>query len=71
LFHIHWREAAEFRSDGVLRVKGDVNEDTWVAVGNVCQNGNAVYFDKDSHSELQAAKFVVAAVVVAEKLYSN
>jgi hypothetical protein len=48
-------------------VKGDVN-DIWVVVENVCQSGNAVYFDTDSHSELiQAAKFVA----VAEKLYSH
>jgi hypothetical protein len=59
---VHWREAAELHSGGVLRVKADGDEDVWVVVENVCQNGNAVYFDKGSHSELiQAAKFVAVA----------
>lgn len=43
-------------------MKADGDEDVGVVVENVCQNGNAVYFDKDSHSELiQAAKFVAVA----------
>jgi hypothetical protein len=45
-------------------VKGDGDEDIRVVAENVCQNDNAVYCDKDSHSELiQDAKLVV---VVAE-----
>jgi hypothetical protein len=43
-------------------VKADSDEDVWAVVENVCQNGNAVYFDKGSHSELiHAAKFVAVA----------
>jgi hypothetical protein len=58
---LHWTEEEELHQGGVLHVVGDEDGKVFVVVENACQNGNAVYFDRDSHSELvQAAKFVAA-----------